>query len=124
MNTQFCLYTGKLCLRGISGSLFITCYAAFLKYLQTVYPFFYLYVLNKTLKIPYINGLSTIHRYILTAIYGHPTHFYFLDYRCLYGLLQTSKIDIHKVLTCVGLSKEGKFTTGYYLPTIRLRFRT
>ena len=62
---------------------------------------FYLNVLNKTLKILYINGLSTIHRYILTATYSHSTQFYFVDYRCLYDLLQPSKIYTHKVLSCL-----------------------
>ena len=98
MNTQFCLSADKLWLRGISGTSCITYYAAFLKYLQMAYLFFCLDVLNKTplIKILYINGLFvTIHRHILTVTHSHPVQFYFLDYRCLYDLLQVSNIYIY-----------------------------
>ena len=58
-------------------------------------PIFCLNVRNKTLKILCINGLSAIQRHILTATYSRPTQFYFLDYRCLNDLLQTSNMYIH-----------------------------
>ena len=129
MNTQFCRSADKLWLRGISGTSCITYYAAFLKYLQMAYLFFCLDVLNKTplIKILYINGLFvTIHRHILTVTHSHPVQFYFLDYRCLYDLLQVSNIYIYiyiyiytKFSPAFHLSKEGKYMNGYYLPTIR-----
>ena len=60
----------------------ITYYVALLKYLRTTCLFSCLNVLNKALKILYVNGLSPMYRYNLTATYSRTTKFYFLDCIC------------------------------------------
>ena len=60
----------------------ITYYVALLKYLRTTCLFSCLNVLNKALKILYVNGLSPMYRYNLTATYSRTTQFYFLDCIC------------------------------------------
>ena len=65
-------------------------------------------LLNKTLTIFQINGLSARYRYFLTANCSRPPQVYFLGYGCLNDWLICLQY-IYKVFACLCLSSKSKF---------------